>query len=40
LLFIATLTGLLCYLVVLPAMLAYFEQRRLARLVAPGARRR
>lgn len=36
LLFVATVIALACYLIVLPAMLAYFEQRRLARLVHAG----
>jgi predicted RND superfamily exporter protein len=41
LLLIAITVNLVCYLVALPALLAYVEQRRLARLVrrpAPAAR--
>jgi predicted RND superfamily exporter protein len=37
LLLIAISVNLVCYLIVLPALLAYVEQRRLARLVRKGA---
>jgi hypothetical protein len=36
LLLIAISVNLVCYLIVLPALLAYIEQRRLARLVRKG----